>query len=144
MAGLRARGRWAIPFAVLLLVGTATGVWALNRDDEVRRADLEDMQPEAVGRPPTIEWPKRLTCRGEDAPLCGPEDAGETGDIVYLKETINLDEQSPGLLDLLRLFLEDGFDHVVVCPPAASRGIARCAAVAGIFDVPAENAVYVG
>jgi hypothetical protein len=104
--------------------------WLLHRDDErSRRAALEAMLPEVVGKRSTVDWPRRVRCRDEQPAVCAPEKSGESGasgDAFYLKEMIDHQPPSPGLIGLLELFLEDGFKGVIVCPPAVSAGIAQC------------------
>jgi hypothetical protein len=146
MARVAVRAQWAIPATVLVIAGLGTGAWLLLRDGGgVPTADLEAMLPEVVGKRPTVDWPRRVTCEGGDPAVCvREEDAG--GDVFYLKEMINVQAESTGIVDLLRLFLEDGFEDVVVCPPAVSTGAARCTVggpKAGALDVHAESAVYV-
>ena len=143
MARVVVSPRWAIPAAVLAIVGLGMGGWLLLRHDGgVRTADLEAMQPDAVGRPPTVDWPKRLTCGREEAPICAPEEGRRSENIVYLKETINLEEQSPGLLQLLRSFFDNTFERVIVCPPAAAERPAACTDLTGFFDAPPESSAY--
>ena len=49
-------------------------------------------------------------------------------EVLYLYEMINLNRASPGLIGLLGLFLEDGFEAVIACPPPDfPEGTARCA-----------------
>jgi hypothetical protein len=135
--------RWAIPAAVLVIVGLGTGGWLLVRDGGGSRTDdLEAMQPDTVGRPPTVDWPKRLTCEREEPPICAPEEAGRSENTVYLKETINLEQESPGLLQLLRSFFDNAFERVIVCPPATAERPADCTDLTGFFHAPAEDTAY--
>jgi len=149
MRQLRVTPRWAISIVVLVVVGSLTAAWFLLRDDDASRtAALEARLPEVVGKPPTVEWPRRVRCRGEKPAVCAPEGTGAGGDVLYLYETINLERASAGLVGLLSLFLEDGFDTVISCPPAVADGTAQC--VVGRVgsdtidvDLSAESAIYV-
>jgi hypothetical protein len=87
-----------------------------------------------------------VQCRGEEQAVCSPYGSGDGGNTLYLYEMINVDQPSAGLTGLLGLFLEDGFDEVIACPPAVSRGTARCTVGTvgpDTMNVPRESAVYV-
>ncbi|HXQ85211.1 MAG: hypothetical protein WCE47_04085 [Gaiella sp.] len=146
MRQLRVTPRWAISIAALVVVGSLTAAWFLLRDDDASRtAALAARLPDVVGKPPTVAWPRRVRCRVEETAVCAPEGTGG-GEVLYLYEMINLDRASPGLIGLLGLFLEDGFEAVIACPPAVSEGTARCAVGRvgpDTMDVPPESAVYV-
>ena len=147
MRRLRVGPRWAIAIVVLIVAGSLTAAWFLRRDEDAsRRAALEARLPEIVGKPPTVDWPRTVQCTGEQPPVCVPGASGGGGDTLYLYEMINVDRPSPGLIGLLRLFLEDGFDEVVACPPAVSKGTARCTVGTvgpDTMNGPRESAVYV-
>jgi len=147
MRRLRLTPRWAISIVVLVVVGSLTAAWFLLRDDDASgTVALAARVPEVVGKPPTVEWPRRVQCRGEESAVCAPEGTAGGGDVLYLYEMINLERASPGLVGLLSLFLEDGFDAVIACPPAVSEGTAQCAVGRvgpATMDVPPESAIYV-
>lgn len=132
---------------VFIVAGSLTAAWLVRRDDDAsRRAALEARLPEVVGKLPTVDWPRTVQCRGEGPAVCAPDGSGGGGDTLYLYEMINVDRPSPSLVGLLRLFLEDGFDEVIACPPAVSKGTARCTVGTvrpDTMDVPRESAIYV-